>query len=315
VELLAGIEGDRVYTDNLPAMEREYAYWMDRSAETRHVVTMPDGGVLNRYWDLFSIPRQEAYTEDVATAPADPQQAVVVYKHIRSAAESGWDFSSRWFRDGQTLATIHTTDIVPVDLNCLLHHLEITIAKAHKLAGDPSAAARYAGLADARKKAIIAWCWSPASKWFCDYDLESKSQSPQLTLAGMAPFFLRIGTEAQLDQSLPLIQNSFLKPGGVVTSLKETGQQWDAPNGWAPLQWMTVAGLDNYGKTGLSRTIAQRWIALNVRVYGATGKLTEKYDVVDADKPGGGGEYPSQDGFGWTNGVLLALIHKYGGNH
>jgi alpha,alpha-trehalase len=52
-------------------------------------------------------------------------------------------------------------------------------------------------------------------------------------------------------------------------------------------------------------------VSLNLRVFRQTGKLTEKYDVVHANKPGGGGEYPTQDGFGWTNGVLLALMKKY----
>jgi alpha,alpha-trehalase len=27
--------------------------------------------------------------------------------------------------------------------------------------------------------------------------------------------------------------------------------------------------------------------------------------------PGGGGEYPLQDGFGWTNGVTVALLRLY----
>ncbi len=36
--------------------------------------------------------------------------------------------------------------------------------------------------------------------------------------------------------------------------------------------------------------------------------MTEKYDVVDVQRRAGGGEYPTQDGFGWTNGVALALL-------
>ena len=35
--------------------------------------------------------------------------------------------------------------------------------------------------------------------------------------------------------------------------------------------------------------------------------MMEKYDVVDLSRPAGGGEYPTQDGFGWTNGVALAM--------
>jgi alpha,alpha-trehalase len=97
-----------------------------------------------------------------------------------------------------------------------------------------------------------------------------------------------------------------------VTTTRNTGQQWDAPNGWAPLQWATIIGLENYGQAALAKDIAARWVELNKKVYAATGKLMEKYDVVDLSKQAGGGEYPSQDGFGWTNGVLLALMKKYG---
>ena len=78
------------------------------------------------------------------------------------------------------------------------------------------------------------------------------------------------------------------------------------------LQWMTIWGLDRCGQRELARDIAQRWIKLNNDVFLRTGKLMEKYNVADTKLEAGGGEYAGQDGFGWTNGVLLALIKKYG---
>jgi alpha,alpha-trehalase len=92
-----------------------------------------------------------------------------------------------------------------------------------------------------------------------------------------------------------------------VTTLAETGQQWDAPNGWAPLQWIGYSAAMRYGHQTLAKEIAQRWIRLNEKVFYSTGKMLEKYNVEDLDAEGGGGEYPVQDGFGWTNGVYLAL--------
>ena len=311
VELLAGIKGDTIYQTYLPQLTKEYAYWMDRTADTKHAVRMADGGVLNRYWDRYSIPRQEAYIEDLKLAPQDPQEQVKVFKHIRSAAESGWDFSSRWFKDVKRLSTIQTTDLIAVDLNCLLYHLESTIAKGHRLNKDVLAN-HFDSLATARKKAILTYCWSEKNNWFVDYNLITNQPSPQLTLAGLHPLFARIAQPDQVKSMLPLLEKEFIRPGGVVTTLHTTGEQWDAPNGWAPLQWMTIIGLENYDEKALAKSIAERWVNLNKKVFKATGKLTEKYDVVNADKPGGGGEYPTQDGFGWTNGVLLALIHKYG---
>ena len=102
-----------------------------------------------------------------------------------------------------------------------------------------------------------------------------------------------------------------LKAGGIVTTTLETGQQWDSPNGWAPLQWIAVSGLRDYGQTPLAATIACRWMANVNDVYRQSGKLVEKYNVVATGRSGGGGEYPLQDGFGWTNGVMRKLIELY----
>jgi len=108
------------------------------------------------------------------------------------------------------------------------------------------------------------------------------------------------------------VMHQFLKSGGVVATLKNTGQQWDAPNGWAPLQWIAIKGLENYNCKASAKEIATRWIRLNVNVYHRTGKLLEKYNVENTTLDAGGGEYAGQDGFGWTNGVLLKLMSMYG---
>ena len=97
--------------------------------------------------------------------------------------------------------------------------------------------------------------------------------------------------------------------GGIGTTAVQTGQQWDDPNGWAPLQWIAIQGLQRYRENALATRIASRWLATVGREYAASGKLLEKYNVAER-LPGGGGEYPLQDGFGWTNGVTRALISQ-----
>lgn len=315
VDLLASHKGEATYTAYNEALQKEWEYYMDKSAPTKHVVTMPDGSILNRYYDQSDQPRQESYYEDYTLAAKyHPEHAATVRRNLRTGAESGIDFSSRWFADGKTLATIQTTNYIPVDLNCLLYHLELTLANGYRLGGSAARQHDFEKRAADRRNAIEKYCWSPGLGFYTDFVISTKKQSPEITLASMAPFFLHVADKAHIRAAAQTLQTKFLKAGGLVTSLKTTSQQWDAPNGWAPLEWMAIKGLNNYGQAALAKTAAQRWIALNNKVFQSTGKLMEKYNVVNIDLEAGGGEYPGQDGFGWTNGVLLKLISLYGLN-
>ncbi|MDD4968983.1 MAG: alpha,alpha-trehalase TreF [Paludibacter sp.] len=320
INLLAEKKGEGVYAEYLNSLLKEYEYWMDKTAPTKHVVLMPDGSILNRYYDQDSIPRQESYREDYKLATTeslkvDKQKQATIYsqfcRNLRSCAECGWDFSSRWFADGRNISTIQTVNLIPVDLNCLLYHLELTLAHAYKVAGNAVTFNLYLHKANARKAAINTYCWNEREKWYVDYDFARHKQSPELTIAGITPLFVNIVSQQQALQVEKTMKQKFLKRGGLVTTLKNTGQQWDAPNGWAPLQWIAIKGLENYNLKTTAGIIAHRWIKLNVDVYARTGKLMEKYNVENTNLEAGGGEYAGQDGFGWTNGVLLKLMSVY----
>ena len=315
VDLLATHKGDvmAVYSEYASAMQKEWDYFADKTAPTKHVVTMPDGSTLNRYYDQSDQPRQESYYEDYMLAErADPKHAAALRRELRTGAESGIDFGSRWFADGKNLSTIQITSLIPVDLNCLLYALEDNLALAYSSRHDFIKQNEFEKRAAARKKAIEKYCWSPSMGFYTDFNIVTKKQSGEYSLSAMAPFFLKVADKSHIVPAAKTLQAKFLKPGGFVTSLRNTGQQWDAPNGWAPQEWMAIKGLENYQQSGLARTAAQRWIALNNKVYLSTGKLNEKYNVENIGLEAGGGEYPGQDGFGWTNGVLLKLIGMYG---
>ena len=306
VQLLASIKGDVTYTTYLPQLEKEYNYWMDKTANTQHVVKMPDGSLLNRYYDRDDVPRQESYLQDVEVAEK-VKGGKEMLRNLRSGAESGWDFSSRWFVDEKNITTIQTTNIIPVDLNCLLYNLENVIAKAKALNKDELFSNEFKKKAAARKAAILKYCWNKTNNFFCDYNISAKKTNDLITAAGLFPLFVNLASKEQAAKLATVTNTELLKDGGIVTTNNHTGQQWDAPNGWAPLQWIGVKGLLNYKQDELAKKIAQRWVSLNEKVYLATGKLMEKYNVEDISKEAGGGEYPGQDGFGWTNGVYLAL--------
>ena len=301
----------------LEAMVKEYAFWMDGIDSVKnpgdanmHVVMMRDGTIMNRYWDRGDTPRPEAYKEDYALAQKDKTNERQIYRDIRSAAESGWDFSSRWFRDGKSMETIHTTEIIPVDLNCLLAHLEKMIAKGLTLRGNRDAAYEYTKRANQRRRALLTFCWDAEADFFMDYDFVSNQRTGIKSLAGVFPLFFELTNKDIAERASATLQKDFLEQGGLVTTLTDTDQQWDAPNGWAPLQWMAYKGLKNYRFDNLANEIRHRWIRQNIRVFQATGKMMEKYNVMDTTLIAGGGEYPNQDGFGWTNGVALAFLKE-----
>ncbi len=313
VKLLSEIKGKDILVNYLPQLEKEYKFWMEgtelvntNNLSVHRVALMPDGSILNHYWDESDTPRPESFKEDVELVHKSKDKDIM-YRHLRAGAESGWDFSSRWFKNVANFSSIHTTEIVPVDLNCLLFYLEQTIAEAYQVSNDNAASKKYKTLANKRKNAIEKYCWNNNNGFYFDYDYVAGIQKQSLTLAGLYPLYFHFSTQEQADVVAIKLQEKFLYPGGLVTTTEITSQQWDSPNGWAPLQWISIRGLLKYGHSRLAKEIAKRWMGINEKVYRNTGKMMEKYNVVAIDLEAGGGEYPAQDGFGWTNGVYLAL--------
>lgn len=283
----------------LPQLVKEHDFWMGQG----RAIDIGEG-ILNRYWDDDPSPRMEMYMDDIKLA-AQSQDATTLYRHIKAACESGWDFSSRWF-DGDDLLSIVTTDIIPVDLNCLLYHLEVTIANAYRQTSE-ELYSHYISLVQKRKLLINQLLYDEKNGCYGDYNFEKKSSTFKVTAAMMYPLFFEIADVAKAQATISLFKKELLKSGGVSTTNINSGQQWDAPNGWAPLQWITVMGLSRYNDIATALHLANSWLTLNEFVFKQTGKMLEKYNVVDTAKEVGGGEYAVQDGFGWTNGVYVGL--------
>ena len=318
VALYAGATDSTQALPYLEALEREHAFWMDGADQLkpgqfyRRAVRMPEGVVLNRYWDDSDEPRPESYRPDVEIGMTLPDSLrASFYRNVRASAESGWDFSSRWMRDPKDLRTLETTELLPVDLNSLLYNAERVIAALRafrKGAGDEEGARRFTRLADARRDAIHNLMYEPSRGFF--YDVRWRTGERVLdrpSLAAAAPLYFGVATPDQGVRTAARLEAEFLKPGGFVTTNFNSGQQWDGPNGWPPLEWLTIEGVRRYRRDDLADQATTRWLNLIQRTYRATGRMMEKYDVVNPNRKAGGGEYPTQDGFGWTNGVALAL--------
>lgn len=309
-----GVEAVAPYVSTL---ETEYEFWMEGSEQLSagegrskcgRVVSLPDGAVVNRYWDGRAKPRPESYRHDrelAAKVPTDLRPTL--FRNVRAACESGWDFSTRWLRDPEDLTTIRTTELVPVDLNAVLYGIESALAEWLDATGNPDRADRYDAAAAARRDAIQRYCWDDDRGFYVDYCWTEDEPSQRLTLAGVVPLFTGAADPDRAATVARRLREEFLFDGGLVTTLEESGQQWDRPNGWAPLHWLAVVGLERYGHDDLADEIAERWLAVNRSVYDSTGEMAEKYDVRARSRAGDSGEYPLQYGFGWTNGVAVAL--------
>ena len=256
-----------------------------------------------------------------------------LYCDIASAAESGWDFSSRWFADQHTLRTLRTTRVVPADLNAFLVGMEDDITVFAAQLEDSATAALFARAAAARREAVQACLWDAGAGCWCDAALLQQQQggaggqggvwtgwerNTQPLASNWVPLACGV-CEAGSDQAHAAVasfkRSGLLQPAGVATSANVTGQQWDAPNAWPPLQHLLVSGLRRSGVeegVELAREVALRWIKTCFVAFGVTGQMHEKYNAGSVGGVGSGGEYVPQTGFGWSNGVVLDLLDQYG---
>ncbi|CAH0719622.1 unnamed protein product, partial [Brenthis ino] len=313
---------------HIGTLEKELQYWLNMKK-----VTIEVNGkkyILLRYIADRNIigPRPESYYEDFTNAQILPNDNLrqEFYTEIKSAAESGWDFSTRWFGTAGkevngNLTNIHATQIVPVDLNSIF-------AGALQLAGDfrnklkdRREAQKWWSLAKYWRKAIDNVMWNAVDGVWYDYDIQTKSPIKYFYPSCATPLWANAVEEYDAPKYAAKLVKYLLSsgalnfPGGIPASILHSGEQWDFPNAWPPLQSILIGGLDRSGNNEakqLAREQAKIWIRSNYIGYSTWQKMFEKYSAVQPGHQGGGGEYQVQDGFGWTNGVILELLQRYG---
>uniref|UniRef100_UPI0037E8D32E trehalase n=1 Tax=Semicossyphus pulcher TaxID=241346 RepID=UPI0037E8D32E len=306
----------------LPGLEQEYQFWMLNHSVA--VMVNEVLHVLNRYHVKVGLPRPESYTDDLELAEGlTDERKQQLWMDLKAGAESGWDFTSRWYSDSDghtngTLGSTRTSQILPTDLNALMCLNEKTLALFHRILGDGDSAARYEEAAARRLQAIESVLWdAERGAWF-DFNMATHSKNFEFFPSNLAPVWAQCYSQPEMgEKAVQYLKRSgaLQFPNGVPTSLRESGQQWDYPNAWPPLQHMLIEGLSKLPSKEakeLALDLAQRWIKTNWLAYEKYDAMFEKYDVNGDGKPGGGGEYEVQLGFGWTNGVALQLLDQYG---
>ncbi len=226
-------------------------------------------------------------------------------------AESGWDMTPRFGRKALSY--------VPVDLNALLYKYEADFAKFYKLLGDGRGAAKWEVAAEHRKAAMDDLMWSNLKGLYYDFNYDKEKRGTVSSLAGLFPLWSGTADPKQAAQLVKALKRFENRGGLATTDVQQLSQfvpgamptQWAYPNGWAPLHFLVIQGLERYGYKKDARRIAMKWLKTNLAWYNKNGVFLEKYNVVNPDKPPAKGVYPSQTGFGWTNAVFERLCREY----
>lgn len=310
---------------NLATLEKEFNFWQ----RYKSVKVIKNGReyVLARYVTNSEGPRPESYREDYLLAEniRDKSKKRKFYNNVKAGAESGWDFSARWFigQNGDPsleLADIATEDILPVDLNAFLEKNARILARFYRKKDNLMKMKYYAGIAKKYREAIDAILWNEEDGIWYDYNIRHQKPRAIFYPTNLTPLYTMSYNWALSPvyghRAVRYLQNNGITDyaGGTPASLDKSGQQWDFPNAWPPLQSIIVQGLRQTNYTpamNVAKNLATTWLRSNYLGFTDSKKMYEKYDATQPGRFGGGGEYDVQDGFGWTNGVVLEFLDTY----
>lgn len=309
---------------NIHTLEKEYNFW-ERS---RTDVLEKDGKKykLSRYNTFGNEPRPESYREDIETAEGlSPKAQANLHSHIQAACESGWDFSTRWFKTAGnvegTLQNLYTRNIYPVDLNSLLVMNCEILRGFHQKLGNNLRALHFDTAGRERNESLQTFLYDEEEGMWFDYDRKLNKPRKEFFASNIFPLWTEsypLGERKQevIEKALSYMRRKGVLsyPGGFPTSLSHSQEQWDFPNGWAPLQHVVIEGLEKTEHPeaiSLAAGLAKSWMRNNYLTWRRYDAMYEKYSTSEVGYPGGGGEYRVVDGFGWTNGVCLDLLTRY----
>lgn len=272
---------------------------------------------LNYFHVTTDFPRPESMREDMNTYLAQHKLTEhEVYSHLKSGAESGWDFSSRWFKDDSDISTINAYNQIPVELNAILFKNEQIIATLLRRAGRHDEAKNFDDLSLKRMESINHILWNKDVNSWNDFDPENnRFVSNRFYFSNLFPLIM--GIEPPTGNIYHVLQTCqrelFSYIGGVPVSGpgRETKQQWDFPNVWAPHQFLIVQFLDSIGERKMALHIARSFYKSIIVGFQHKGFFYEKYNAEHLGFTGEGGEYAAQTGFGWTNGTALSFISNF----
>jgi alpha,alpha-trehalase len=235
----------------------------------------------------------------------------VNYLHDLAEAESGWDYTPRFNHKA--------LNYLPVDLNALLYKYERDFAYVERILDNEAEAQKWEQAAARRKVIINKLMWSELRGLYYDYNYVKEHRGGVNSLATYYPLWAGLVDEKQAARLVNSLKKFEHKGGLSTTDAPQVGNlvpgsmptQWAYPNGWPPLHFLVIKGLQRYGYHDEARKIAMKWLKTNLDWFNKHHVFLEKYNVVQPGKPPAKGAYPSQTGFGWTNAVFERLCREF----
>lgn len=313
----------------LVAMQKFYEFWMTPP----HLI---NGLGLSRYYAASNQPAPEVIYSELDQFGYDHYQRVkeyyrthkihaytlrrfysreteelsaAFYQADRTAREAGFDPSSKYGPFGAA-----TTSYAPVCLNTLLYQMEEDFAVIYRILGETTLSEEWLSRAKKRARLINQHCWDHDLGHYFDYHVKKQRTRPYIFATTFYPLWAGIASKEQAQrvvQNLPALE----APGGLLTSAYVTGNQWDAPFGWAPLHYFAVKGLMRYGYNKAAKRLAYKFIKVIHQEFLRSGVIYEKYDISKLSAKVQNtlqfGYVTNEVGFGWTNGVYLELLSYF----
>ncbi|MCE7936245.1 alpha,alpha-trehalase [Candidatus Saccharibacteria bacterium CPR2] len=226
--------------------------------------------------------------------------------HSLAEAESGWDYTTRFNH--------RSLDYIPIDLNSLLYKYEVDFSHIASILEKPNTKTFWEECANQRRRNVHEYLWNEEEGFYFEYNYKKNALSAHYSLAAYYAMFAGLASE---DQSASMVKKlKLFQTGNGLTATPHHLHpsplfQWATPNGWAPLQYIVVKGLEKYGYHSKAKEIARGWVKTVSTKFETTGKIYEKYNLLNSDIDAAEGVYPHQSGFAWTNAVTYRLIKDY----
>jgi alpha,alpha-trehalase len=248
----------------------------------------------------------QAYPESLYYDASADELTPLFYKGDRSMRESGFDPSNRF--GPFNIDIIHHA---PVGLNALLYKMEMEATEIYSTLGFDDEAATWRNRAAARKERVDEYLWNEDTGLYHDYDFREEDFNPYAFATTFYPLWVGLASEEQAQRVRDNLYQ-FEAPGGLLTSTTISGNQWDAPFGWAPLHLIAVEGLRNYGYDAAADRLTAKFVETITKEFEEHGVILEKYDMVQRESDVAAGiQFGYSEnviGFGWTNAVFIELL-------